>query len=78
MKIILSKCSFNECSELVLICKWVFLNNVFKIWRYRKIIEFFFIILKKMLEVDKFNLIIVFFILECKILKYFIDLLCNK
>lgn len=31
VKIILSKCSFNECSELALICKWVLLNNAFKI-----------------------------------------------
>lgn len=51
MKIILGKCSFNECSKLALICKWVLLKFDL-IW---KKIDHSFPILKNILEADKFN-----------------------
>lgn len=55
MKIILGKCSFNECSELALICKWVLLYNAFKIWLNIERTDHSLTILKKMLKDDKFN-----------------------
>ena len=55
MKIILGKCSFNECSKLALICKWVLLNNAFKIWLNIERNMDHSLILKKIVEADKFN-----------------------
>lgn len=55
MKIILGKCSFNECSELALICKWVLLYNGLKISLNIEKTDHSLAILKKILKADKFN-----------------------